>query len=401
MVGAGQSGLLLAHRLHAAGVEVELFCHRTVEELRAAAAPLTQFTLPATLAAEREAGLDFWSPEAVASGASYAGVAAPAFTSIRIEARPGTGDALGFTGRLPGPAVAVDPRVKLADWLAVFEDRGGRVHPYGVTVGDLDAFARMGRYDLIVVAVGSGELGRLFPPDPARRTSTLRERAVAQIHLAGVAPGGADTDVVTTPHGEVFCVPVLGPQGPVHALFAVGTPEGALDCAPDPSARRSDVAAALLERVRAHAPGLYERCRTAEVVEAAVVGRLRPAVRRPVGMLPCGGRVLGLGDTVMTVDPASGQGWAASTLAATVYAQQILAHDGPFDEAFLHRAFDTYWQAQGRHVAAFVDMVGAFWTGKLPESVTARFARAAAEPAAADAWIAAFDTPEALARLTT
>lgn len=400
VVGAGQSGLLLSHLLHAGGVEVELFNHRTVEELRGGPAPLAQFTLPSTLAAERAAGLDFWSSEAVASGASYAGVAAPAFTSVRLEARPEGGDLLGFAGRLPGPGVAVDPRVKLADWLAAFEDRGGRVHPYGVTVGDLDAFARMGRYDLIVVAVGSGELGRLFPPDPARRTSTLRERAVAQVHLAGLEPGEADADVVTTPHGEVFCVPVLGPQGPVHALFAVGTPEGALDCAPDPSARRSDIAAALLERVRAHAPGLYERCRAAEVVEAGVHGRLRPAVRRPVGVLPCGGRVLGLGDTVVTVDPASGQGWAASTLAATVYAQQILAHDGPFDEAFLHATFDAYWRAHGRHVAAFVDMVSAFWTGTLPETVTARFARAAAEAAAADAWIAAFDSPDNLARLT-
>ncbi|MDA0565202.1 FAD-binding protein [Streptomonospora sp. S1-112] len=398
IVGAGQSGLVLTHHLLARGIDVELFSQQTSEEMRRGRGVLAQITLPATLSIERAAGLDFWS----AGGPPPSAQVAPIWDTVRLTAATTRGE-VAVSGRLPGPAVAVDPRLKRADWLEYAEDRGASVQIRGVTVSDLEGFAAIGRYDLIVIAVGGGELGGIFLPDEARRTSHARARALSQATLHGVEPGPVEADVVSTPHGEILLLPVLSAEGPAHAVVLVGAPGGVLDAVPDPRRRRhTDIHAALLERLRVHAPGMWERCRGADVLDSSSLVHewIRPAVRHPVGWLPSGTPVLGLGDTLVQVDPGSGQGWAASTLAAASLAEEIIARAGtgrPLDAEWMDQAFEVYWARHGRALSLFVDMVQGFHAADLDPRIQEAFAAAAADPAAADQWIASLDNPAAFA----
>ncbi|PSK89917.1 2-polyprenyl-6-methoxyphenol hydroxylase-like FAD-dependent oxidoreductase [Murinocardiopsis flavida] len=402
VVGSGQSALMLAHGLRGRGIDVELFSQQTPAEIRRGPGVLTQLTLPTTLRAERAAGLDFWSSESP----SPLGVA-PAFRSVSLAISTAEHGELEFTGHLPrAGGIAVDPRIKRSDWLEALEDRGGTIYTRGVTLDDVNGFGRLGRYDLIVIAVGSGDLGQLFRTDPGRRTSVVRSRATTQLVLHDVAPGAADTTVLSTPHGEVFVVPTLTAHGPAHAVLMIGAAGGAFDCWPGYEKRHADLTrevdltGELADRLREFAPGVAERCRAAVPQSPPVHTRVVPAVRRPVGWLPCGVPVLGLGDTLLDVDPGSGQGWMASTIMAAVYGEQIVGRartGGAFDQAFMDDTFDAYWQVHGRALRSLVDMVVGFHSGALPPEVMAMAARAAADPALADRWIAALDNPTSFA----
>src|SRR5699024_12699261 len=88
--------------------------------------------------------------------------AAPAFDRVSLNVIPEPGQSLGFTGALVGIGMAVDPRVKRADLLECFEDRGGKVAVHGLTVSDLEYFTRPHRmYDLVLLAVGDRKSTRL------------------------------------------------------------------------------------------------------------------------------------------------------------------------------------------------------------------------------------------------
>lgn len=75
-----------------------------------------------------------------------------------------------------------------------------------------------------------------------------------------------------------------------------------------------------------------------------LAGRFPPTVRKPIGTLPSGAKVLGLGDAVCLNDPITGQGSNNAGKAAAVYLSAILDHgDKPFDEAFMQSTFDQFW----------------------------------------------------------
>ncbi|MBB4934439.1 hypothetical protein F4561_005259 [Lipingzhangella halophila] len=386
IVGAGQSGVILAHLLLNATITVDLFTSKTAEELREGTAEVTQLTFPSTLHAEQDADLDQWSQKA------------PHFATASLTARPEQGDPVGFTGRLPQRGgIAVDPRVKMPDLLDLVERRGAKVHYHGVTVSELDWYARTRRYDLIVIAVGSGELGALFIPEPHRAPG--RRRVISQVYLAGMRPGAADLEVTTTPHGEVFRIPTLTADGPADSLFMIGDVGGELDFLSGAQRpRRIDVFAQIRQRLHRFAPDQHARCASAELLDErdTILGYVAPVARSPVGILPSGGPVLGMGDTVRPLCLTTGQGWAGSTAAALTYRDRILAHaeaGRPFDTGFMHATCQAHDEQFVQPAQAFVDMVAKFWSGQLSDADQQRFHTAVRDPAAADAWFAAWDDP--------
>jgi hypothetical protein len=108
---------------------------------------------------------------------------------------------------------------------------------------------------------------------------------------------------------------------------------------PDEHLRRT------LELMRTYLPWEYERSRDAVMTDpgGSLIGGYTPVVRRPVGELPSGNVVLGMADVVVANDPITGQGSNNATHCAEMYLQEILAHDGPFDRAWMERTFERYW----------------------------------------------------------
>ncbi|WP_255954901.1 styrene monooxygenase/indole monooxygenase family protein [Streptomyces odontomachi] len=389
VVGAGQSGLQLALGLQGHGYEVTLMSNRTADEIRSGRVMSTQCMFDAALHHERDLGLDFWESEAPrihGLGLSVAGPPDASGSSSRV---------IDWLGRLPGHAQSVDQRLKMAGWMDTFVERGGRLVVHGVTVSDLDYFARSN--DLVLVAAGRGELGSLFARDAARSPHTEPQRAlaVAYVHGLGPRPEHPDVEAVRCNPipgvGELFVMPTLTTSGRADILFLEGIPGGPLDVfqgVKDPS----EHLALTLELMERFTPWEYARATKVELTDerGTLSGRFTPTVRRPVGQLPGGGAVLGVGDVVVTNDPITGQGSNSAAKCAALYLDAILARgDEPFDEAWMTATFDRYWSEVAQHVTK--------WTNAMlappPEHVLGLFGAAGEHQEVADRVAGGFNDP--------
>lgn len=385
IVGAGQSGLYLAHGLLDAGYDVTLITGRTSTEIRTGRPSVTQFTFPTVHGYERELGLDFWDAQA------------PHLDSFKVHLYPPQSPAMLLHGQLDGYVVSVERRVKMADWLEYFEDRGGKVVIHGVTTTDLDYFSRM--YDLIVIAVGAGELGSLFDRDHERFSGSPKQ-VLAQAHVYDVAP---DTDAgdrsgwvaSTADAGGVLLMPVLTAQGSCHSLFMIDAPDGPMDAWPEPRLDPDEQLRRMKELLRRYTPEFYERCANAALVDrnSTMIESITPQVRNPVGVLPSGGLVLGIADVVITSNPFGAQGWNNSTRCAKSYLQSIVAHgDRPFDYESLSAMFDRFWE-YGQHAELWGRTISTMWDGELPAHLQEIVGAAMTYPEVADRWVQGWNYP--------
>ncbi|WP_067597164.1 styrene monooxygenase/indole monooxygenase family protein [Nocardiopsis listeri] len=390
IVGAGHAGLHLAHGLLTHGYDVTVITGQSSTEIRTGRSSVTQFTLPTALSHEREYDLDLWS------------VLSPQVRNQRIHLYPGADNpALSFvgrTGRNNDYMVSVDRRVKMADWLEFFEDRGGKVVIHGVTVTDLDYFSRM--FDLIIVAVGHGELGQLFDYDESR-FSGARPRSMAQALIYDVWPDSEDDVNVgwaasAAEAGNTILMPILSQEGPCHALVMVDKRGGPMDAWPDRPGPEEQLRR-MKDLMRRYAPEYYERVKDAALIDgdnSTLTDEVTPQVRNPVGVLPSGGRVLGMADVVVTMDPYVGQSWNNSMHCAKAYLEAIMEHgDGKFDEDFLVGMFDRFWKF-GLHNQLWSEMNSTIWDqGDLPDYFHRLIEGAQHHPEIADRWIQGWDYP--------
>ena len=338
IVGAGQSGLQLAHGLLQHGYQVTLMSARTADEIRGGRVMSTQAMFDAALQHERDLGLSFWEDEG------------PHFGGIGFSlAGPDGSLALDWAGHLNAYAQSVDQRVKMSGWLEALEQRGGRVIIHGVTVSDLDRLVP--RYDLTIVAAGKGELVQLFGRDPSHSPYTTPQRALSVVYVRGLGRRPERGDLATVDFnlvpgvGELFIMPALTTTGPCDILFFEGIPGGPLDCftgirSPEEHLRLT------LRLMEKYVPWEYARAHQVELTDwgATLAGRYAPVVRYPAGPLPSGGLVLGMADVVVANDPITGQGSNNAAKCAAIYLDQILAHgDRPYDQAFMQDTFDRFW----------------------------------------------------------
>jgi hypothetical protein len=338
IVGAGQSGLQLAHGLLQNGYDVTLMSARTAREIRAGRVMSTQAMFDAALQYERDLGLNFWEDEA------------PHFDGIGFSlAGPDGSLALDWAGRLDAYAQSIDQRVKMSGWLEALEQRGGKVVTHGVTVSDLDRL--VDRYDLAIVAAGKGELVQLFGRDPSHSPYTAPQRALSVAYVRGLGrrPDRGSLDTVNfnliPGVGELFVMPALTTTGPCDILFFEGIPDGPLDCFAGVR-RPADHLRLTLQLMEKFVPWEYERARDVELTDwgATLAGRYAPVVRYPVGTLPSGGTTLGMADVVVANDPITGQGSNNASKCAAIYLRKILEHgDEPYDREFMQDTFSSFW----------------------------------------------------------
>ncbi|ARZ67887.1 FAD-binding oxidoreductase [Streptomyces sp. HU2014] len=389
IVGAGQSGLQLALALQARGYDITLMSDRTPEETRSGRVPSTQCLFPTALRHERELGLDFWADRAPRIEGLGVSVAGPADL-------PGGGHrrVLDWVGRFDGCAQSVDPRLKTADWLDTFADRGGRLVIHGATVSDLDFLVR--RYDLVLVAAGKGELAELFGRDAGRSPHTVPQRALALacVHGLGPRPEHPGFEAVrrnlVPGVGELLVVPTLTLSGRADVLFWSGVPGGPLDVFQDlPSP--GEHLARTLELLERFTPWEYARATAVELTDggATLAGRYVPTVRHPVGRLPSGGLVLGVADAVVADDPVAGQGANAAAKCAASYLESITERGAlPFDEEWMTGAFARHWE-RARHATRCTNAMLAPPAAHVMELLGA----AAGLPPVADRIARGFDDP--------
>jgi Styrene monooxygenase A putative substrate binding domain len=336
IVGGGQGGMQLGIGLRQKNYEVRIVSNRTPDDIRTGKVLSSQCMFDDALQSERDLGLNSWEGECP----SVDGV------GVILPAPDGSGKALDWAYQLDKPAQAVDQRVKIPGWMKHFQEIGGELVIHEAEIADLEQYCRDS--DLVIVASGKGDIGRLFERDAARSPFDKPARALALTYVTGMTPYEPFSRVsfnLVPGVGEYFVFPALTTAGACEIMVFEGVPGGPMDCwndvrSPDQHLARSK------EILQKFMPWEAERCRDVALTDAngVLAGRLTPTVRKPVAQLPSGALVLGMADTVVLNDPITGQGSNNAAKSARIYLSAILDNrDLAFDRVWMQRTFDRYW----------------------------------------------------------
>ncbi|CAG0958092.1 MAG: FAD-binding oxidoreductase [Rhizobiaceae bacterium] len=337
IIGGGQSGLQLGIGLLKNGYKVRVVQNRTAEEIEKGKVLSSQCMFHNAVQNERDLGIDFWSDTCPpVEGINF---------MVPSPEKPGE-KVIDWVGRLDRNAYSVDQRVKIPRWMAEFEKLGGTITIKDAGISDLELYARQD--DLVIVASGKGEIGRLFERDAEKSAYDKPMRALALTYVTGMTPRPVHSAVcfnLIPGVGEYFVFPALTTTGACEIMVFEGVPGGPMDCWGDVKTPAEHLATSkrILETFL---PWEADRCRNVELTDdnGILAGRFPPTIRHPVATLPSGRQVLGLGDAVCLNDPITGQGSNNASKAAAVYLKRILDRgDRPFDAAWMQGTFDTFW----------------------------------------------------------
>jgi hypothetical protein len=340
IVGGGHAGLQLGIGLRQRGYAVTIVTDRTSDDVRTGKIMSSQGMQHTALQHERDLGLAYWDE------------VAPRHDFIEFSLRGGDGQrAVYWRAPVPRHGNSVCQRIKIPRWTDEFVRLGGTLEIRPAAISDIETLART--HDLVVVAAGKGEIGKLFARDPTRSPYDKPMRALGLTYVTGMEPTRPDRGVsfnAAPGVGEYFVMPAHTTTGQCEIMVFEGLPGGPMDCWGDVTSPAQHLARSkeILERFF---PWEAERCRQVELTDAngTMSGRFPPVVRRPVGELPSGRLVLGIADVVMLNDPLTGQGSNNASKYAWHYLHRIIDRGGdPFDRAWMEDTFETYWQARGR-----------------------------------------------------
>lgn len=365
IIGAGQSGLQLGFGLLERGYEVTVYSNRRPEEIERGRVLSSQCMFDMALQYERDLDINFWEEECPnVDGISF------------VLTGPEGSKVFEWASRLDGYAQSVDQRVKMPGWMKAFEDRGGTIVYEEAGIETLETLARDN--DLVLVASGKGEIGKLFERDERLSQFDRPMRALSLTYVRNLQPRPDYSAVcfnVAPGVGEYFVFPALTTTGPCEIMVFEGVPGGPMDCwqdvsSPDQHMKRS------LEILDAWFPWEAERARNAELTDdnGILAGRFPPTVRKPVAELPSGAIVMGMADTILLNDPITGQGSNNASKCAKLFTDRILERgEQTFDRRWMQETFDQYWD-YARYVVR--------WTNSMltpPEPHVQALLKAAAE----------------------
>jgi hypothetical protein len=382
IVGGGQSGLQLGIGLVQNGYDVTVVSDRTPEQIQDGRVTSSQCMFAAALDHERALGIDFWDDTCP----PVEGIA----LAVPHPELPGE-KAIDWGARLDRVALSVDQRVKFPRWMEHFEASGGRLVFTSAGVDDMERYADDS--DLVVVAAGKGDITKLFERDAERSQFDQPMRALALTYVSGMTPRPGFSAVcfnIVPGVGEYFVFPALTTSGPCEIMVFEGVPGGPMDCWGDVTTPEEHLAKSkwILDTFM---PWEAARCRAIELTDAngILAGRFAPTVRKPVGVLPSGRRVLGMADAVLLNDPITGQGSNNASKGAAVYLRRILEQgEGPFDAEWMQETFEQLW--------AYAEKVVG-WTNALllppPPHVLNVLGAAGQFPAVAHRFANGFDNP--------
>lgn len=335
IVGAGQSGLHLGIGLLGAGYEVRIVSNRSADEIENGRVTSSQVMFGGSRVGEAMLGLDFWRKEC------------PSIDGVALTVSDGKGNKfVDWSSRLDLPAQSVDQRVKMPRWIREFTSRGGSFVVRDASIDDLEEYAR--NSDLVVIAAGKGEIAKMFERDASRSRFDTPQRTVSVAYVRGMEPRKPYSAIpfhVVPGVGEYFTAPALTTSGSCDFIAIEGVLGGPWDVfrgLTDPEQHLD----AVRKIVNAHLPWEAERCRNIELTDplAVLAGAFASTVRKPIGVLPSGAKVLGMADVVVLNDPLTGQGSNNASKCASSYLASILEQEGrPFDAEFMSDTFERYW----------------------------------------------------------
>ncbi|MBD3887214.1 oxygenase [Phormidium tenue FACHB-886] len=335
IIGAGQAGLHLGIGLVDAGYAVTLFSDRTPEAIQHGKPMGTPILFSDTLQLERNLGLNFWNQKS---------------NCVRFcsEVCDPEGNAvLALSADLQQHWQAVDQRLKFPLWIQEFVRRGGELVIQATTLEDLEKYVQT--YDLIMVTTGRGSFSTLFERDAQKSEHDQPKR-----HVVSLAATGLKGNTVDLHTARMTALPGIGElvQFPFYANGKFATALGFSACIGGAMDQFSQAQSGqeLLEigkkAIQQLKPDYYEAIAELELVDeqAWVKGAITPIVRHPVGHLPSGAVVMGMGDVVLLHDPIAGQGANNATKMAHLVKQRIIEQGNQrFDAAWMQRVFDEFW----------------------------------------------------------
>lgn len=390
VIGGGQCGLHVAFGLLDRGYEVTLYSDRTSEQLLGSRIQSTAFLFNQTLDMERRLGLNFWETDV------------PLGEGMLVDFREPTGKSLlTVAGRLHEKSgQALDQRTKFARWMQEFQLRGGNLVIKTVTLDDLEQIAVDNA--LTFVAAGKGPINSLFARDDVRSGHQSPPRQLAAMLLRGSKLLGerpwskADFRPLRFNFvmgvGEFFSLPFYThTAGECRSFLFEARPGGPMDRFND-AADGQELLNVARRVVREFAPDDAAYLEDARLTDANawLKGAFTPTVRKPVGVLPSGRVVMGIGDTVCLNDPIAGQGANnASRLADHLLRAIDEAQGEAFDAAWMQSTFDAFWQASASYTTAFTNLL----LEPPGEAVMHVLGAASQNRAIADEFVGCFEAP--------
>lgn len=334
IIGAGQAGLQLGLGLLQQGYDVTIVSDRAPVDIRHGPATGAATLFGQAIALEESLGQNAWR-DAVATESVTVNIQTPA-------------------GLLPirsmFQALAVDQRLKHAHWLCAFAEQGGQVMLEAATVSDLERYA--GANDLVVVAAGAKQFSHLFEQDAERSPFDRPQRRLLQVYLSNVqpwyAPDHPQGKITLMPGaGEIFFFPFYAKNHErAHIVLIEAVPGGPLDCFRQVTT--GNAALAMTKAILAEVvPADHDCVRNAVLTDENgwLQGAITPTVRKPVGWLPSGAAVLGIGDVTILNDPVGGQGANNATKFAHLLLDRIVERgDRPFDAQWMGAVFEEFWR---------------------------------------------------------
>jgi flavin reductase (DIM6/NTAB) family NADH-FMN oxidoreductase RutF len=383
IVGGGQSGLQLGLGLLGAGYRVALFSDRSADDIHNGRVMSSQCMFDSALETERDLGLNYWEQEC--PKVEGIGFAVPDLVGGKV---------IDWAARLDNFAQSVDQRVKIPRWMAEFRKRGGDLQIKTAGIDDLESCART--HDVVIIASGKGAIGQLFERDSSRSPFSEPQRALALTYVRGMLPREPYPAVCFNliPNiGEYFVFPALTNTGPCEIMVFEGVPGGPMDCWTNINTPAEHLACSkrILESFM---PWEDARCRNIELTDenGILVGHVVPTVRKPIGTLPSGRKVLGMADAVVLNDPITGQGSNNAARCAEIYLESITERgDGPADGEWMQQTFDRYWTGYARWVVDWTNLLL-----KPPAHVINLLNCAGKIAAVASAFVNGFDDPRTL-----
>lgn len=357
VIGAGLAGASAALGFLNAGFNVTLYSDRDRRGLRDDVPP-TGSAVYFGKSREADARIieDLYGEETLTTGLS---------TRLHTGYGDERGEVLEFDPEFGYFAQAVDVRLRAADRIDRFVQRGGVFEVRTVTVDDVDAIA--GKHDLTLVATGKGGLVSLFPVDEERTVYRTPQRSLLLVTLQakGDSPDfGYRTQNgrvhnlfnLHTDFGEAWLGPFLhkdaGPSWSFLGFAKPGSPwEKHFTLATDVhSARR-----AVVDFYREYFPNEAPEVEKLEAIDSDphswLRGAVTPTVRRAVGTTSSGHAVAAIGDAAIAFDPLAGQGAQNAIVQVAALVAAAASHKGEFSADWLREQFDTHWEERGNAAA--------------------------------------------------